>query len=45
MKNYGNISDSYDSNDSNVSSLKSGDSSFVKKAKGEKASVLKIGSK
>ena len=34
MKNYGNISDSYNSHDVSLSSMKSGDSSFVKKAKG-----------
>jgi hypothetical protein len=41
MRNFGTISDSFDSS-LNVSSAKSGDSSFAKKKKGEKASLIKI---
>lgn len=41
MRNLGAVSDSFNSS-LNVSSAKSGDSSFVRKKKGEKASVLKI---
>lgn len=41
MRNFGRVSDSFNSS-LNVSSAKSGDSSFAKRKKGEKASVIKI---